>query len=131
MPAYRSRIGPARCANSGSRGKIQERCCHALIASWDSHRHTVTPEICLSIPRVIASRASSEEDQREGGPPLRTRRRQPIPIPSARRGGGKSRRPPPPRQIFQAAQARLEEPLTPLRDDLTAPVAPCGDLVVT
>src|ERR1035437_210588 len=117
MPAYRSRIGPARCANSGSRGKIQERCCHGLIASWDSHRHTVTPEICLSIPRVIASRASSEEDQRESGTP--------------RSRGGKSRSPAPPRQIFQAAQARLEEPLTPLRDDLTATVAPCGDLVVT
>jgi hypothetical protein len=40
-----------------------------LIASWDSQRHTVTPLICSTIPRVTASRASSADDQRDSGTP--------------------------------------------------------------
>ena len=51
----------------GSRGKIQERYCHGLIASSDSQRQTVIPEICSQIPRVTASRASSADDQRVSG----------------------------------------------------------------
>ena len=53
-PAQRSRIGPAFSANRGSREKIHERRCHGLIASSDSHRQTVTPLICSTIPRPIA-----------------------------------------------------------------------------
>jgi hypothetical protein len=60
---------PARSANRGSRGKIHERCCHGRIASSDSQRQTVTPLICSTIPRVIASRASSLADQRDSGTP--------------------------------------------------------------
>jgi hypothetical protein len=55
-----------------------------LIASSDSHRQTVTPEICSTIPRVIAARASSEEDQRESGTPLSTGNSHAIAITSAR-----------------------------------------------
>jgi hypothetical protein len=55
---------PALAVNSGSRGKIHERCCQGLIASSESQRQTVTPEICSQIPRAIASRASSADDQR-------------------------------------------------------------------
>jgi len=50
---------PALMVKSGSRGKIQERCCHGLIASSDSQRQTVSPEICSQMPRATASRASS------------------------------------------------------------------------
>jgi predicted transcriptional regulator len=60
----RSRIRPALAVNAGSRGKIHERCCQGLIASSESQRQTVTPEICSQIPRAIASAASSEDDQR-------------------------------------------------------------------
>ena len=41
---------PALAVNSGSRGKIQERCCHGLIASSDSQRQTVTPGDLLADP---------------------------------------------------------------------------------
>ena len=58
---------PAFAAKSGSRGKIHERCCQGLIASSDSQRQTVTPEICSQMPRATASRASSEDDQRASG----------------------------------------------------------------
>jgi hypothetical protein len=53
--------------NSGSRGKIHERYCHGLIASSESQRQTVTPEICSQIPRETTSAASSVEDQRASG----------------------------------------------------------------
>jgi len=42
-----------------------------LIASSDSQRQTVTPEICSQIPRVTASRASSDADHRDKGTPWR------------------------------------------------------------
>jgi hypothetical protein len=58
---------PALAVKSGSRGKIHERCCHGLIASSESQRQTVTPEICSQIPRTTTSAASSEDDQRASG----------------------------------------------------------------
>jgi len=61
---------PALGAKLGSRGKIHERCCHGLIASSDSQRHTVTPEMCSAIPRATASLASCADDQRASGTSL-------------------------------------------------------------
>jgi len=75
---------PARSANSGSRGKIQERCCQGLIASSESQRQTVTPLICSTIPRPIASRANSADDQRDSGTPPTTGSSQAIAITSTR-----------------------------------------------
>ena len=75
---------PAFAVKSGSRGKIQERCCHGLIASSESQRQTVTPEICSQIPRAIASRASSVEDQRASGTSVSVGRSQARRITSAR-----------------------------------------------
>jgi hypothetical protein len=75
---------PGALGEQRARGKIQERCCHGLTASSDSHRQTVTPEMCSTIPRVIDSRASSEEDQRESGTSLSTGSEQAIAITSAR-----------------------------------------------
>jgi len=60
------------------------RCCHGLMASCDSQRQTVTPEICSQMPRSTASRASSEEDQRDSGTPLETGSSHAIAITSAR-----------------------------------------------
>ncbi|HWE59590.1 MAG TPA: hypothetical protein VG228_07840 [Solirubrobacteraceae bacterium] len=70
--------------NSGSRGKIQERYCHGLIASSESQRHTVTPEICSQIPRVTISAASSADDQRASGTSLAAGRSHARRITSAR-----------------------------------------------
>ena len=61
---------PALIVNSGSRGKIQERYCHGLMASCESQRQTVIPEICSQIPRAMTSRASSIDDQRASGTSL-------------------------------------------------------------
>ena len=46
-------------AKSGSRGKIQDRCCQGLIASAASQRRTVEAEIEATTPRRLASAASS------------------------------------------------------------------------
>ena len=54
-------------AKSGSRGKIQDRCCQGLIASAASQRRTVAAEIVSAIPRVIASVANSVLDHRDNG----------------------------------------------------------------
>jgi hypothetical protein len=45
-PRYGSKMRPYLATKFGSRGKFQERCCHGLIASSESERQTVTPEIC-------------------------------------------------------------------------------------
>ncbi|CAN5605304.1 hypothetical protein BH09ACT8_BH09ACT8_63880 [soil metagenome] len=57
-------------AKSGSRGKIQDRCCHGLIASAASQRRTVAAEIVSAISRLIASVASSALDHRDNGAPV-------------------------------------------------------------
>ena len=75
---------PALAVNAGSRGKIQERYCHGLIASSDSQRQTVIPEICSQIPRATTSRASSIDDQRASGTSLSEGRSHARRITSAR-----------------------------------------------
>ena len=60
------------------------------IASSDSQRHTVTPEICSTIPRATASRASSEEDHREAARPSRRAARTPTRSPQRAPVGGKA-----------------------------------------
>jgi len=55
-----------------------------LIASSDSQRQTVTPEICSQIPREMTSAASSEDDQRASGTWLSAGRSQARRITSAR-----------------------------------------------
>ena len=57
----------ALVAKSGSRGKIQDRCCQGLIASAVNQRRTVAGEIVSAIPRVTASAASSALDHRDNG----------------------------------------------------------------
>jgi len=75
---------PALAVNLGSRGKIHERCCHGLIASSDSQRQTVTPEICSQIPRETTSAANSADDQRASGTSLSAGRSHARRITSAR-----------------------------------------------
>jgi hypothetical protein len=54
------------------------------MASWLSQRQTVTSLIVSTIPRPIASRASSAADQRARGTPLVTGSSQAIATTSAR-----------------------------------------------
>jgi hypothetical protein len=101
-----------------------------LIASSDSQRHTVTPEICSQIPRATTSAANSADDQRANGTSLSAGRSHAKRITSARTCGGKSRRSAAPGPILEAREALLEEPLTPLGDDLAAAAQTLRDLVV-
>lgn len=66
---YRSSTTPAFSANAGSRGKIHERSRHGRIASSESHRQIVVPEICSQMPRSIARRRMSARDRRESCSP--------------------------------------------------------------
>lgn len=116
--------------NTGSRGKIHERCCQGLIASSESQRQTVTPEICSQIPRATASAASSEDDQRASGTWLPPGRSHASRMTSARTCGGKSRRSAAPGPVLEAGETLLEEPLAPLRNDIATATQPGGDLVV-
>src|SRR6266851_3095328 len=70
VPAYRSRTRPALAAKAGSRGKIHERTRHGLIASADSHRQIVVPEIDATMPWAAAWRARSGQCQRASGTPV-------------------------------------------------------------
>ena len=55
--AYRSSTRLALAWKSGSRMKIQERCCQGLMASSASQRPTVVAETAVAMPRMMASRA--------------------------------------------------------------------------
>jgi IMP dehydrogenase/GMP reductase len=59
----RAALGP----KSGSRGKIQDRCCQGLIASALSQRQMVVPEIEATMPDSTAARARSGHCQRASG----------------------------------------------------------------
>jgi len=52
---------------SGSRMKVQERCCQGLSASSASHLPTVEAETASVVPRVMASRASSGQLHTDSG----------------------------------------------------------------
>jgi hypothetical protein len=69
-PAYRSSTRAALTAKSGSRGKIQDRCCHGLSASSANQRRIVEADTCSVMPRCTASRANSGQDHRDSGVPV-------------------------------------------------------------
>jgi len=90
----------------------------------------VTPEICSTIPRATASRASSSVDQRDSGTPCSAGSSHASAITSARTCGGESRGPAPPRSVLEPGHAVLEEALAPLGDNLAAAVQPLRDLII-
>jgi hypothetical protein len=61
---WRSRTPAALAPKSGSRGKVQDRCCQGLIASELSQRQIVVPEIEATMPDSTAARARSGQCQR-------------------------------------------------------------------
>src|SRR6476620_11644976 len=129
---YRSRTRAALAPKSGSRGKIQERCCQGLIASALSQRQIVVPEIEAVMPCSTAARARSGHCQRASGWGLSafTGSSQASALMATTTSGGKTRGPSSPRQIGQAGQALVVETFAPLGDDLPRCVQACGDLVV-
>ena len=64
---YRSSTWAALTAKSGSRGKIQDRCCHGSSASPASQRRTVDADTEAPMPRRAASDANSGQDHFASG----------------------------------------------------------------
>src|SRR5713101_4235740 len=128
--AYRSRTRPALAAKAGSRGKIQERTRHGLIASADSHRQMVVPETDATMPCCTAARARSGQCQRASGTPVVAGSSQARALTATTTSGGKRRGPPSPRQVAEPGQALVAEPFAPLGDHLARGVQLGGDLVV-
>ena len=111
-------LRPAFSANRGSRGKIQLRYRHGLIASASSHRQTVRPLMEATIPRWIASRAMSAQLNRDNGTPCSAGSWHARALTSTTISGGENARPPPARAVFQADQTLLGKSISPLADDL-------------
>jgi hypothetical protein len=66
---YPAAMRPAWGTKSGSRGRLQQRCCQGRIASSRSQRHTVLPLIVATRPRRRTSSAMSLVLSRDRGKP--------------------------------------------------------------
>src|SRR6478609_5754784 len=128
--AYRSSTRAALAAKSGSRGKIQDRCCQGLIASVLSQRQMVVPEIEATMPDSTAARARSGHCQRASGVSVFAGSSQASALIATTTSGGKTRGPSPPRQIGQAGQTLVVEAFAPLGHHLPWCVQARRDLVV-
>src|SRR5881394_3361812 len=71
MRWYKSKMPPALASKSGSRGKIQQRCCQGRMASSLSHRQMVVSLTDAVRPQVRTWAPSSATLQRERGTPKR------------------------------------------------------------
>src|SRR5919112_3863482 len=100
------------------------------MASSESHRQMVVLEICSTMPRAIASRATSSVLQRLKGTPEVAGSSQAMAFTSIRASGGKARGSARTRSIFEPLQTLLMESLAPLPNHLRAGVKPRGYLLV-
>src|SRR5215216_4566978 len=100
------------------------------MASSESHRQTVVPEISATMPRSTASRATSAVLQRLKGTPLVAGSSQASAFTSILASGGKDRRSARTGSILQSAQPLLVKPFAPLTDRLGSGVKPLCDLLV-
>src|ERR671910_733359 len=100
------------------------------MASSESHRQTVVPEISATRPWATASRATSAALQRLRGTPLVAGSSQASAFTSILTSGGKGRGSARSRSIFQPSQPLLIKALAPLTDRLGRGVKPLCDLLV-
>src|SRR5215211_5930294 len=100
------------------------------MASSQSHRQMVAPEISATMPRSTASRATSSALQRLKGTPLLAGSSQAMAFTSTLTEGGKGRGPARAGPIFQSGQTFLVKALAPLADRLGCGVQPLGYLLV-
>src|SRR6266852_4474035 len=107
-------------AKSGSRGKIQVRCCHGRIASSWSHRHTVLSLMVATRPQRCASRTMSAVLRRERGKPRVAGSSHARALIWTTTSGGKSSGATRAGALLQARQAFLEETLAPQTDDISS-----------
>jgi len=111
--AYRSRIRPALAWKCGSRGKIQQRCCHGRIASSCNHRQTVLSLMRATSPDCCAYRATSATLNRDSGKPSVAGNSQASALISTVSSGGKSPGASWACSFVEARQSILEEALAP------------------
>src|SRR5438046_2309683 len=128
--SYRSRMRPALSANCGSRGKIQQRCCHGRIASALSQRQTVLSLMLATNPNCRACCATSATLKRDSGAPNVAGSSQASALTCTTTSGGKSPGPAWARLIFQPGQAFLVKALAPQAHNFAPRVQGRRNLVV-
>src|SRR5207302_4661353 len=127
---YKSKMRPALTANCGSRGKIQQRCCHGRIASALSQRHTVLSLMLATNPNCRACCATSATLKRDSGAPSVAGSSHASALTWTTTTGGKSPGPAWARLIFQPGQALLVEALAPQAHNFAPRVQGRRNLVV-
>jgi hypothetical protein len=128
--SYRSSNRLALLSKSGSRGRIQQRCCQGRIASSCSQRHKVLSLIVATKPWSRAYRANSGTLQRAKGCSRREGSSQAKAlICTTSSGGGK---PGSARSWYflQPGQPFGKEAFSPPTDDLPGCIQALGDLVI-
>ncbi len=110
-------------------GKIQERCCHGLIASSESQRPIVEAD-ASEMPRSTTNRCSSDLLKRESGTPWALGSSHATALTSATSSGGKAARATRPRSILETLESLLAEASSPVSDAVGRHVYPRGDLAV-
>src|SRR3989304_1369336 len=128
--SYRSRMREALAAKSGSRGKIQQRCCHGRIASSESQRQTVLSLILATSPERLASLATSVTLSRESGIPSDAGSSQARAFTWMTSSGGENPRAAGALLLVKPRQALLMEPLSPSGDDQPVRIQAGGNPIV-
>src|SRR5205823_10468455 len=100
------------------------------MASWSSHRQMVDPEIVAAIPRRITSSRMSGTNRRDNGSSRVLGSSHAIALTAITTSGGKIPGSSLPGGVLEAAQAFIEEALSPFAHDLARQVQPACDLLV-
>lgn len=116
------RIRPAFRANSGSRGKIQHRCCQGRIASSLNQRHTVVLLMVATSPPRSTSRAMSPQLRRDSGKPRVAGSSQAMALTSTTTLWGKNSGATRAREFLEPGDAQFEEALAPLTHHVASDV---------
>src|SRR3990172_3971632 len=100
------------------------------MASAESQRQMVVPDISATSPRSRATRRISSTERREKGTPRALGSSQAMAFTSITVSRGENRRSAAAGQLLQTRKPLLEEALTPLADHLSTHEEPYRDLIV-
>src|SRR3989442_550286 len=121
---------PALAAKSGSRGKIQVRCCQGRMASSLSHRHTVLSLMVATMPARCAWRTRSPMLRCESGKPSVAGSSHARALIWTTTSGGENPGAARAWALLQAVQAFVEEAFAPETDHVTSDRERGSDRVV-
>src|SRR6266566_7625838 len=130
MRWYKSKMPPALASKSGSRGKIQQRCCQGRMASSLSHRQMVVSLTDAVRPQVRTWAPSSATLQRERGTPKRWGNSQAMALTRTTSSGGENPGSAGAWAVFQAGQTFFKESFSPAADDFASRAQAIGNLIV-